>query len=104
MCERQGESMSDGDDRSLTGRSFKTFRPPNLAKLVCEALTLDERVDASQIGVALDAASGDLTLFGTVPTQDQRRFAEDCAASIKGIHVVHNRLTVAVNASGKKPG
>ena len=87
--------MSDVDEGALSGIGTRNFKRPNLEKLVCEALARDPRVDASQIGVALDAATGDLTLFGTVPKKEQLRFAQDCAASVKGVHVVHSRLTIA---------
>ena len=89
--------MSDVNEGALSGIGAKHFKRPNLERLVCEALAKDQRVDASQIGVALDAATGDLTLFGTVPTKEQLQFAQDCAASVKGVHVVHSRLTVAEN-------
>jgi osmotically-inducible protein OsmY len=51
-------------------------------------------VDASQIGVAVDPATGDLTLFGSVPTREQIRLAENCAVSVRGVTVVLNRLTI----------
>jgi osmotically-inducible protein OsmY len=87
--------MSDLDDGALSRIGTRQFARPNLEKLVCEALAADQRVDASQVGVALDEATGDLTLFGTVPEKEQLQFAQDCAASVKGIHVVHSRLMVA---------
>lgn len=87
--------MSDPGDGALTRIGARYFKRPNLERQVCEALATDQRVDASQIGVALDEATGDLTLFGTVPTKEQLQFALDCAASVKGIHVVHSRLMVA---------
>ena len=86
--------MSDLNEGALSGPGVRHFKRPNLEKLVCEALAKDQRLNASQIGVALDEATGDLTLFGTVPTKEQLQLAQDCAASIKGIHVVHSRLTV----------
>ncbi|HEX5765120.1 MAG TPA: BON domain-containing protein [Woeseiaceae bacterium] len=92
--------MSDLEEGAVSGIGTKYFKRPNLEKLVCEALATDQRVNASQIGVALDEATGDLTLFGTVPTKEQLQFAQDCAASVKGIHVVHSRLTVADGRAG----
>lgn len=86
--------MSERNDGAFSGSGPKGLKRPDLEKQVCEALALDGRVDASQIGVAVDAATGDVTLFGTVPTREQLRHAENCAASVRGIHVVHNRLTV----------
>ncbi|HLU07379.1 MAG TPA: BON domain-containing protein [Woeseiaceae bacterium] len=94
--------MSDLDEGALPGIGGRQFKRPNLEKLVCEALATDQRVDASQVGVALDEATGDLTLFGTVPVKEQLQFAQDCAASVKGIHVVHSRLTVASSKAGSE--
>lgn len=91
------------DDGSVAGRGFTEFEPPNVATLVCEVLMQDAHLDATHIRVDLEAASGDLTLSGTVSTPEELRVAGDCAASVEGVHVVHNRLTVARKRSSR-PG
>ena len=89
--------MSERDEGPFSGVGPAGNRHHSLDAQVCDALTANAAVDASQIGVAVDAATGDLILFGTVPTHEQLRLAEDCAASVRGVNVVYNRLTVARN-------
>ena len=85
--------MGERDEGPFSG-SGKGYRRPGLDEQVCEALAAHSQVDASQIGVAVDAATGDLILFGTVPTREQRQLAQDCATAIRGVRVVYNRLAV----------
>jgi osmotically-inducible protein OsmY len=89
--------MSKGDEGPFSRSGAAGHGHHSLDAQVCEALTANAAVDASQIGVAVDAATGDLILFGTVSTHEQLRLAEDCAASVRGVNVVYNRLTVASN-------
>jgi hypothetical protein len=71
---------------------------------VRDALRADGFVDASEIGVEVDVESGELTLTGRVPSRDQRRLAQRCAASVQGIGVVHNRLTIDRQMESSGPG
>jgi len=59
---------------------------------VCDLLTDDPRIDASEIDVAV--ANGEVTLAGTVMDRWWKRLAEDLAVSVSGVRDVHNRLTV----------
>jgi hypothetical protein len=59
---------------------------------VCEALTRNGMVDATDVEVTVD--DGEVTLSGTVDTRYQKRVADDIAASVRGVHDVHNRLRV----------
>lgn len=94
--------MSERDDGPFSGSGVEEgHRRPGLDEQVCEALATHTQVDASQIGVAVDAATGDLILFGTVPTEEQRRLAEDCAVSVRGVSVVYNRLAVGPYVDGE---
>lgn len=86
--------MSDHDEGALSRTGLKTRKRLSVAERVCEVLSASECVDASQIGVAVDPATGDLTLFGSVPTREQIRLAENCAVSVRGVTVVLNRLTI----------
>jgi len=96
--------MSERDEGPFSGSGLNEgSRRPGLDEQVCEALAIDSHVDASQIGVAVDAATGDLILFGTVPTEEQRRLAEDCATSVRGVRVVYNRLAVGRYTSVSGP-
>jgi hypothetical protein len=71
---------------------------------VCDALKADGYVNASAIQVKVSAESGDVTLTGTVPSEEQKRQAEKCASSIQGAASVHNRLEIDDEAGGSKDG
>ena len=87
--------MSECNDGPFSGSGVSEGKSrPGLDEQVCEALATHSQVDASQIGVAVDAATGDLILFGSVPTKEQRQLAQDCATAIRGVRVVYNRLAV----------
>ena len=59
---------------------------------VCETMTDDGDLDASDIEVGVTA--GEVTLSGTVATRSQKRLAEDIADGVSGVAEVHNRLRV----------
>lgn len=59
---------------------------------VCDRLSDDDAVDASEISV--DVSVGEVTLSGTVLDRYSKRRAEDIAASVRGVLDVRNRLSV----------
>jgi osmotically-inducible protein OsmY len=59
---------------------------------VCEALTEDGEVDASEIVVSVK--EGEVTLSGEVVERRQKRRAEDVAERCLGVRDVHNELRV----------
>lgn len=59
---------------------------------VCESLTDDDEIDASDIAVSV--TGGEVTLSGTVDDRRAKRGAEDCAYSVTGVRDVQNRLRV----------
>lgn len=61
-------------------------------ELVCEVLTRDGWVDATDIDVRVEGA--DVTLTGTVADRTQKRRAEDVVYTVHGVRDVHNRLRV----------
>lgn len=61
---------------------------------VCELLTDDPRVDASNIDVKVE--NSEITLTGTVHAREDKRLAEDLADRVSGVKDVQNRLRVAV--------
>jgi osmotically-inducible protein OsmY len=61
-----------------------------LRELVCEALTDDELVDASNVDVVVQ--HGEVTLSGQVQDNKMRRAAEECAQRVAGVSSVLNRL------------
>ena len=73
-----------------------------IREMVCEALTEDHNVDASNIEVTVK--SGDVTLAGTVDDRMQKRMAEDCVEQVAGVKDVQNQLRVGGDkkVSGKE--
>jgi hypothetical protein len=63
-----------------------------LRELICEALSDDDQIDASQIEVSVK--NGDVTLSGMVEGRRAKRDAEDCACSVAGVRDVQNLLRV----------
>ncbi|HET7502220.1 MAG TPA: BON domain-containing protein [Kofleriaceae bacterium] len=63
-----------------------------LRELICESLTDDDQIDASQIEVTVK--NGDVTLSGTVEDRRAKREAEDCTCSVAGVRDVQNLLRV----------
>jgi osmotically-inducible protein OsmY len=59
---------------------------------VCDYLTDDDEVDASEIEVKVEAC--EVTLTGTVPSRDMKRRAEQVAERAAGVRDVHNQLKV----------
>jgi len=59
---------------------------------VCERLSHDHHVDASEIEVSVSGR--EVTLSGTVDSRDARRRAEDIAESVSGVAHVQNNLRV----------
>ena len=60
---------------------------------VCERLTQDDRVDASNIEITIKNC--EVTLAGTVGSRAEKRRAEDIVDSVSGITDVNNRLRVS---------
>jgi hypothetical protein len=59
---------------------------------VCERLTDDERIDASDVEVAV--SSCEVALSGSVRTREQKRRAIDIAEDVSGVHHVRSRLKI----------
>lgn len=62
-------------------------------ELVCETLTDDDQLDASQIEVSVN--DGSVTLSGVVDARHAKLDAEDCVYSVWGVRGVQNLLRVA---------
>jgi hypothetical protein len=87
-------------DRPLTqspyyGRGPKDYQRSDdrVREELCDAMTDDPLLDASEITVTV--AHGEVTLTGSVTTRDQKRRAEDVAERISGVKDVTNQLRVA---------
>lgn len=60
---------------------------------VCERLTDDWAVDATDIQVQV--SDGEVTLTGAIPSREQKRRATDCAERVYGVRDVFNQLRIA---------
>lgn len=85
--------MSNRGEGSPSGSRRKKCKC-GLEERVCKALRANRSVDASEIGVQVRGKSGELILVGMVPSDEQRRLAEICARSVRGVKAVDNRLKV----------
>lgn len=59
---------------------------------VCQALTEDREVDASEIEVTVN--EGVVTLSGNVFNRFTKRMAEECAEHVSGVQDVQNQLQI----------
>jgi hypothetical protein len=62
---------------------------------VCDRLSDDDEVDASEISVTVKG--GEVTLEGTVTDRHSKHRAEDIAESVSGVRDVSNRLRTRKN-------
>jgi hypothetical protein len=90
-------SREDRFDRSGGGHRGKgpmgyTRSDERIREMVCEALTDNDDVDASNIDVVVKNC--EVTLSGTVDDRQQKRLAEDIAERCAGVKDVSNQLKV----------
>jgi hypothetical protein len=64
----------------------------NLGEQICDRLESHGGVNASEIEVQVQ--EDEVTLSGRVASREQKRLAEQCAESVRGIRDVHNHLSV----------
>ena len=85
---------------NFAGRGPKGYRRSDdrIREDVCERLTEDSHIDASDMEVVV--ANGEVTLAGSVQSREDKRHAEDVVESISGVREVHNNLRVARWESG----
>ena len=88
---RDDRSGLSGEHRGKGPRGYERSQD-RIMEDVCDRLTFDERVDASEIEVKVD--QHEVILSGTVTTRDEKRRAEDLAESIPGVRNVENRIKV----------
>ncbi len=65
---------------------------------VCENLTADRDVDASEIEVTVN--DGEVTLDGAIRSKHEKRCAEDCADAVSGVQHVQNNLRARHSGQG----
>jgi hypothetical protein len=79
---------------SHRGKGPKGYRPTDerLRERVCERLTDDPFIDATDIEVSV--ANGEITLSGSVETRRMKYAVEDLVADMSGVTAVHNSIQV----------
>lgn len=90
-----GAGVGDRPDHpSHYGKGPVAYQRPDssIREEICEILTYDSHIDASEIEVSVE--DGEVTLDGTVTDRSQKKRAQGLADSISGIRDVHNRITV----------
>lgn len=90
-----GESQTEpGSATSYRGRGPKGYQrsKEQIIDDASQRLEWDSRIDASEI--ELEYENGVLTLEGSVETREQKRHAEACVESVRGVTDVMNKLRV----------
>ena len=102
---REGRWGTDRETRetreSYTGRGPRGYQrnDERVWEDVCDRLTDDPRVDASDIEVKVE--QGEVTLEGNVRSREEKRRAEDVVEHIVGVKDVHNHLRVSHGGIGE---
>lgn len=86
------------DEHRGRGPKGYTRSDDRIREDVCDRLSDDPRVDASNIEVTV--SNGEVTLAGTVDARDVKRRAEDCAEDVSGVKNVQNNLRVQMQSTG----
>jgi osmotically-inducible protein OsmY len=86
--------QSGWQDTNYAGRGPRGYQRTDdrIREDVCDRLTDDPRIDASDIEVHMK--DGELTLSGSVRTREEKRFTEDLVERITGVREVNNHLRV----------
>lgn len=92
--------MDEMRQRSHYGRGPKGFTRSDerIREDVCERLTYDWSVDASDVEV--NVSKGEVTLTGSVESRHSKRRAEDIVDDIPGVRHVQNNLRVKESVEG----
>src|SRR3954452_6449312 len=93
-----GESSPSGGFRGRGPRGYERSSE-RIREDVCEWLTDDDEVDASDIEVDVD--SGIVVLRGSVQDRRQKRRAEDIAERASGVRDVRNQLEIEGDMVGE---
>jgi len=81
-------------EHSFRGKGPKGFTRSDerLKEVICESLTDDDAIDASEISV--DVKDGKVTLSGTVGERRQKYLIDECVEEMGGVKEVDNQLRV----------
>jgi hypothetical protein len=96
--------FSHWPETSYAGRGPKGYRRSDerIREAVCDRLTDDWRLDASEMEVTVQ--NGEVMLTGMVRQRDDKRRAEDLVEAIPGVRDVHNNLRVGSWDEGARTG
>ncbi len=88
------EARREWRETSYVGRGPRGYTrgDERIREDVCDRLTEEPRIDASDIEVKV--ASGEVSLAGSVRTREEKRFTEDVVERIVGVREVNNNLKV----------
>jgi hypothetical protein len=90
----QGFRGRDFGGGGFAGRGPKGYKRTDerVHEDVCDRLSQDDEVDASDISVRVE--NGEVTLEGSTETRRQKHRAEEIAADVSGVSDVHNNVRV----------
>jgi hypothetical protein len=88
----EGSAFESRRSGGFSGKGPKNYTRSDdrIREDVCDRLSYDDEVDASDITVTVQ--QGEVTLEGTVEDRRAKHRAEDIADSVNGVKDVHNRL------------
>lgn len=100
--ERHGAAGGQPARTGFRGKGPANFMRSDerIRELVCEALTEDDRVDATHVEVRVMA--GEVTLMGTLDDRQQKRAAEECVETVAGVRDVQNQIRVVARPDDGK--
>lgn len=89
-----GRNAAQSEGGGFAGRGPKGYarHDERIREDVCERLSWNDEVDATDISVRVE--NGEVTLEGSVETRHMKRLAEDLADQALGVTDVHNTLRV----------
>lgn len=93
----QGEGQRSGQSHRGSGPRNYQRSDDRIYEDVCDRLSDDHHVDASDIEVSV--SDREVTLTGEVDSKQAKRHAEDCADSCSGVEHVQNNLRVRKSQS-----
>jgi len=95
-----GESVNRPYDRDWNAPDYRGRGPrgyqrsdARMLEDICDRLTVDPRIDASDIEV--DVKGAEVTLRGSVRSREEKRYAEDVVEHVMGVRDVNNHLKVS---------
>ena len=89
-----GHRSYRSEETSYAGRGPRGYQRSDqrIHEEICDRLTDDPRIDASDIEVGVN--TGEVTLAGSVRTREEKRCAEDLIERLSGVREVNNNLKV----------